>query len=138
MGCDGGTIPTRDELVRTKQNPERKDRDSVRIYQWQYCHLTQQKLTKPIVACQRGRLYNKEAIVKMLLKRRNIVGCVDSEKDEYIMDSAVVDHIRSLKDVRELKLESNPAYIPKIPKCPLATDLIMTRISLLLSALFLD
>ena len=22
MGCDGGTIPTRDELVRTKKKPE--------------------------------------------------------------------------------------------------------------------
>lgn len=23
MGCDGGTIPTRDELVRTKKKPEK-------------------------------------------------------------------------------------------------------------------
>ena len=116
MGCDGGTIPTRDELVRTKQNPERKDRNSVREYRWQYCHLTQQKLTQPIVSCQLGRLYNKEAIVKMLLKRKNVAG--DTDEDEPILDSAVVDHIRTLKDVRELKLENNPVFDPKKAKAP--------------------
>ena len=118
MGCDGGTIPTRDELVRTKKNPERKDKSSVREYQWQYCHLTQQKLTQPIVSCQLGHLYNKEAIVKMLLKRKNITGSNDTEEDEPILDTSVVDHIRSLKDIRELKLENNPVYDPKKAKAP--------------------
>ena len=28
MGCDGGTIPTRDELVRLKKKPEQKDKNS--------------------------------------------------------------------------------------------------------------
>jgi len=118
MGCDGGTIPTRDELVRTKQNPERKDKNSVREYRWQYYHLTQQKLTQPIVSCQLGRLYNKEAIVKMLLKRKNVSSSGDTDEDEHILDSAVVDHIRTLKDVRELKLENNPVFDPKKVKAP--------------------
>jgi len=44
MGCDGGTIPTTDELVKTMKKPERKDKVSGRSYGWQYCHLTQEKL----------------------------------------------------------------------------------------------
>merc|ERR1712110_1044137 len=67
MGCDGGTIPTRDEQVRLKKKPEQKDKDSVRLYKWQHCHLTQQKLTKPIVACELGFLYSKEVIIEKLL-----------------------------------------------------------------------
>lgn len=107
MGADGGTIPTRCELVPKKKNPEKKDNDSVRLYKWQCCHLTQEKLVQPIMACQLGQLYNKEAIIKMLLKRKNI-DC--DEEDEHVIDSVVVDHIRSLKDIRELKLTDNPAH----------------------------
>ena len=100
MGCDGGTIPTRDELVRTKKNPEKKDKDSVRIYQWHHCHLTQDKLIQPIVACELGRLYSKEAIIRKLLKRKK-VRC-DDEDGEYVADNDTIKHIRSIKDVKEL------------------------------------
>ena len=89
MGCDGGTIPTRDELVRTKQNPEKKDKDFVRIYKWQYCHLTQQKLTQPIVACQLGRLYNKEAIVVEPAGALT-VSALDFYKDDIPNDSFMI------------------------------------------------
>ena len=106
MGCDGGTIPTRDELVKTKKNPENKDRDSVRAYKWQYCHLTQEKLVRPIVACQLGRLYNKESMIKKLLKRKK----VDCDQDEYVVENSAVNHIRNLKDIRDLNLTNNPAF----------------------------
>jgi len=102
MGCDGGTIPTRDELVRTKKKPEQKDKDSVRLYKWQHCHLTQQKLTKPIVSCELGFLYNKEAVIEKLLDSK---GNKDSDSNKNDIGS----HIRSLKDVRELELTENPA-----------------------------
>lgn len=92
MGCDGGTIPTRDELVRTKKRPEQKDKDSERLFKWQHCHLTQEPLRKPIAACQLGRLYNKEAVIERLLDK--------STPD--------LGHIKSLKDIRQLELTPNP------------------------------
>jgi len=104
MGCDGGTIPTRDELVRTKKKPEQKDKDSVRLYKWQHCHLTQQKLTKPIVACELGFLYNKEVIIEKLLDSKA------GNKDSTSSKNDIGSHIRSLKDVRELLLTENPAF----------------------------
>lgn len=103
MGCDGGTIPTRDELVKTKKKPEQKDQDSVRLYKWQHCHLTQQKLTKPIVACELGFLYNKEAIIEKLLDSK-------ANKDSTQNKNDIGSHIRSLKDIRELQLTDNPAF----------------------------
>jgi len=100
MGCDGGTIPTRDELVKTKKKPEQKDADSVRLYKWQHCALTQEKLQKPVVSCELGRMYNKEAIIEMLL----------NTKSEGTARDPVVEHIRNMKDVKELQLELNPAF----------------------------
>lgn len=100
MGCDGGTIPTRDELVKTKKRPEQKDPDSVRSYKWQHCALTQEPLSKPVVACELGRLYNKEAIIEKLL----------SAKSEGKSEDRIASHIKSLKDIRELQLEPNPAF----------------------------
>jgi len=103
MGCDGGTIPTRDELVRTKKKPEQKDKDSARMFKWQHCHLTQQKLTKPIVACELGFLYSKEVIIEKLLDSKG-------NKDSSTSKNDIGSHIKSLKDVRELELTDNPAF----------------------------
>jgi hypothetical protein len=63
MGCDGGTIPTRDELVKLKKKPEQRDKDGHRIFRWQHCSISQQPLRKPVMACELGRLYNKESII---------------------------------------------------------------------------
>jgi len=106
MGADGGTIPTRCELVTTRKKPEQKDKESVRVYKWQYCNQTQQPLVKPIVACELGRLYNKEAIIEKLLENK----AGTKENGDKVMPDASTDHIKSLKDVKELQLTDNPAY----------------------------
>ena len=124
MGCDGGTIPTRDELVKTKKKPEQvrkfsiffcktsfenliyfsqKDKDSERLYRWRHCALTQEPLDKPVVACELGRLYNKEAIIEKLL----------NAKSEGTSQDNLAEHIKSLKDIKELQLEPNPAFKDK-------------------------
>ncbi|KAK8774149.1 hypothetical protein V5799_011319 [Amblyomma americanum] len=96
MGCDGGTIPRRDELVRTKQKPEQKDKDAEAVAKWKHCAITQEELRQPIVSCELGRLYNKEAVIECLLNK-------DSSCE-------AAKHIRSLKDIVELKPTENPGY----------------------------
>lgn len=91
MGCDGGTIPTRGELVKVKKKKEEIDRETQLAAKWQYCALSSTKLKEPIVSCELGRLYNKEAVIQYLLTRK------DSPNED-------VAHIRNLKDVTELKL----------------------------------
>lgn len=98
MGCDGGTIPTRDELVRLKKKPEQRDKDGHRLYKWQHCAITQEPLRKPVVACEMGRLYNKESIIELLLNKDRVNAPANTE------------HIEKLKDVVELQLTPNPAY----------------------------
>jgi len=102
MGCDGGTIPKRDELVRTKKKPEQKDRTSELAFRWAHCALTQQPLASPIVACEMGRLYNKESVIEGLLD-------TSTEAEENSLRE-VAPHVRSLRDVKELKLTENPDW----------------------------
>lgn len=96
MGCDGGTIPKRDELVRTKKKPEQKDKDSELSFRWRHCSITQQPLQAPVVACGLGRLYSKISVIEGLLDRSTL--------------PETAQHIKSLKDVKDLNLTPNPAY----------------------------
>ncbi|KAJ0182784.1 hypothetical protein K1T71_002153 [Dendrolimus kikuchii] len=98
MGCDGGTIPRRDELVRMKKKPEQKDKDAERSFKWRNCALSQEPLQEPIVACGLGRLYSKSSVLEALL-----------DKDT---KSESISHIKNLKDIKDLKLTKNPAYTP--------------------------
>uniref|UniRef100_A0A2K6UL45 Replication termination factor 2 n=1 Tax=Saimiri boliviensis boliviensis TaxID=39432 RepID=A0A2K6UL45_SAIBB len=129
MGCDGGTIPKRHELVKGPKKvekvwhfkngkewcslrSERKsrnwkewdmeydvDKDAELVAQWNYCTLSQEILRRPIVACELGRLYNKDAVIEFLL---------DKSAEKALGKAA--SHIKSIKNVTELKLSDNPAW----------------------------
>ena len=62
----------------------------MRLYKWQHCHLSQQKLAKPIVACELGFLYNKEAIIEKLLDSK-------ANKDNQQANNEVGSHIKNIK-----------------------------------------
>lgn len=96
MGCDGGTIPKRDELVKVKKRPEQKDKASELSFKWCHCAITQQKLEAPIVSCMLGRLYSKDSVIEVLLDRSKI--------PEHAA------HIKTLKDIKDLSLTVNPAF----------------------------
>ncbi|XP_056638151.1 replication termination factor 2 [Diorhabda sublineata] len=102
MGCDGGTIPRRDELVRVKKKPETKDKDAELAFKWKCCAITQESLQEPIVVCHLGKLYNKTSLIEALLDRRTI--------------SESIKHIKNLKDVKDLKLTPNPEFLKQESK----------------------
>ncbi|XP_007464335.1 PREDICTED: protein RTF2 homolog isoform X4 [Lipotes vexillifer] len=99
MGCDGGTIPKRHELVKGPKKVEKVDKDAELVAQWNYCTLSQEILRRPIVACELGRLYNKDAIIEFLL---------DKSSEKALGKAA--SHIKSIKNVTELRLSDNPAW----------------------------
>ncbi|KAF7248816.1 Replication termination factor 2, partial [Varanus komodoensis] len=99
MGCDGGTIPKRHELVKGPRKIEKVDKNAELVAQWYYCTLSQEKLSRPIVACELGRLYNKDAVIEFLL---------DKSSDKVLVEAA--SHIKSIKNVIELNLTDNPAW----------------------------
>lgn len=103
MGCDGGTIPKRKEIVKNKQNDQQRDKNADLSAKWQFCSLSGLRLKKPIVACQLGRLYNKDSIIEYLLESKASSSTSSST-------SSTVSHIKSLKDVKELKLKEKANF----------------------------
>ncbi|XP_017753675.1 PREDICTED: protein RTF2 homolog [Eufriesea mexicana] len=96
MGCDGGTIPRRDELVRVKKKPEQKDKEAELAFKWRHCTIKQLPLQPPVVGCGLGHLYSKESVLEGLLDRSTLP------------ESA--QHIKTLKDLKNLNLTPNPAF----------------------------
>ncbi|KAF6027836.1 RTFDC1 [Bugula neritina] len=95
MGLDGGTIPTRGELVQVKKKPEQKDKHSDTHHKWNNCTITQLPLELPVVLCHLGMLFNKSSILEFLLGKLKLEKCLNFQ------------HIESLKDVCELNLTLN-------------------------------
>lgn len=99
MGCDGGTIPKRHELVKGPKKVEKVDKNAELAAKWKYCALSQEKLRRPIVACELGKLYNKDAIIEYLL-----------DKSAERPNVEAVLHIRGTRDIKELNLTDNPEW----------------------------
>ncbi|XP_021559039.1 LOW QUALITY PROTEIN: replication termination factor 2-like [Neomonachus schauinslandi] len=99
MGCDGGRIPKRHELVKGLKKMEKVDQDAELVAQWNYCTLSQEILRRPIVACELGGLYNKDAVIEFLW---------DKSSEKALGKAA--SHIKSIKNVTELRLSDNPAW----------------------------
>ncbi|KAK6588198.1 hypothetical protein RS030_6828 [Cryptosporidium xiaoi] len=109
MGGDGGSIPKRADLVKTKgfefkrnlggmgylPNTQIKKSDINGSKQdkhhnkWTTCFLTNEPLNPPIVICNKGHLYNKESIINYLLEKR---------RNKNLL------HIKKLSDVHNVKV----------------------------------
>ncbi|XP_054473194.1 replication termination factor 2 [Anoplopoma fimbria] len=99
MGCDGGTIPKRHELVKGPKKVEKVDKSAELAAKWKYCALSQEKLRRPIVSCDLGKLYNKDSVIEYLL-----------DKTAERPNAEAVAHIRGIKDIKELNLTDNPEW----------------------------
>uniref|UniRef100_A0A8B9TLN6 Replication termination factor 2 n=1 Tax=Anas platyrhynchos TaxID=8839 RepID=A0A8B9TLN6_ANAPL len=105
MGCDGGTIPKRHELVKGPPKAQKVDKTAELVARWYYCTLSQEKLCRPIVACELGRLYNKDAVIEFLLDKS-----ADKTPVEAASHIKIVKSLRLMFNVTELNLADNPAW----------------------------
>ena len=96
MGCDGGTIPKRSEMIKTKKKAKREKKQEKLVARWFYCALSNHELRRPVMGCELGRIYNKEELITALLDKPN-------KPDS-------IEHIRGLRDIRELKLTPNKSF----------------------------
>ncbi|KXN82161.1 hypothetical protein AN958_02970 [Leucoagaricus sp. SymC.cos] len=96
MGNDGGSIPDRRDLVKTKQKAEQADKANQTRARWFFCALSKRKLQEPVVSCALGKLYNKDSIIEFLL-----------DETAYGDGKTICGHIRSLKDIKQLTLSPN-------------------------------
>ncbi|KAF2687015.1 DUF602-domain-containing protein [Lentithecium fluviatile CBS 122367] len=100
MGNDGGSIPTRRELVKeaakaltTTQIKEVQQESQE--HAWNHDPLSSKPLSSPVVSDSAGVLYNKDSIIEFLLAEEK-----DAEQEK-VLDGRV----KGLKDVVEVKFE---------------------------------
>lgn len=103
MGNDGGSIPTRRELVKeaakaltTTQVKEVQNEQQE--YAWSHDPLTRKPLARPVVSDSAGILYNKDSIIEFLLADEG-----DAEKVE--KDKVMEGRVKGMKDVVEVQFE---------------------------------
>lgn len=89
MGNDGGSIPGRQDLVKEMARIKREETEElVKLSKSQYCSMTKEHFNPPLAGDKLGQIYNKKAVILTLLQKTTPKG---------------FNHIRSLKDIKELK-----------------------------------
>lgn len=125
MGNDGGSIPTRRELVKeaakTKTATEVKEsQHEQQEYYWTTDPISQKPLAQPVVSDCNGKLYNKVTILEYLVE--------GSHKED--AERATLGAVKSLKDVVEVKFDvdaessttANESAARETWKCPITGD----------------
>lgn len=104
MGGDGGVIASQRKFIRgTKtgdgEGNSHDERNSARrqnqITRTRICTQSGEKLEEPIVCCEMGNLYKKEAMLQALLSKTVVPACL---------------HVRGLKDLKTLIFTPSPEY----------------------------
>ncbi|GAM18169.1 hypothetical protein SAMD00019534_013440 [Acytostelium subglobosum LB1] len=98
MGCDGGSIARRDDLVKQPKKKEILNQSDLDESRWFCCTLLQDPLSDPIVMDDYGNLFNKTNILQALL-------------DGLLSQHDALSHIRSTKSVYAVHFIDNPAFI---------------------------
>ncbi|KAK6615987.1 Replication termination factor 2 [Botrytis cinerea] len=122
MGNDGGSIPTRRELVKeAARNPNTSELKATlhesQTHAWTYCPLSNKPLTAPIVSDCAGTLYNKDAILEQLLpKDDDVPASVIKEKEEVLQG-----RVKGLRDIVEVKFSTVKEDKQEKKICPITT-----------------
>ncbi len=113
MGNDGGSIPTRRELVKSSAaalstTQVKEIQTEQQEHYWSTCALSHRPLRSPVVSDALGTLYNKDDVLDYLLnvaKEGGEVGKAELEK----RGEAFKDRLRSLRDVVEVRFNTEGA-----------------------------
>lgn len=116
MGNDGGSIPTRRELVKeAARNPTTAQVKEARAeqagYGWSTDPISREPLVAPVVSDSAGKLYNKATIIEYLVE--------GARKDD--AETQLRGSVKSLKDVVEVRFESDSENSGKW-KCPITGE----------------
>ena len=106
MGNDGGSIPTRRELVKEaardlSTTQVKEIQTEQQEHYWSTCALSHQPLSLPVISDALGTLYNKDAVLDHLLS----AGQEDKQGLE-ARGEAFKDRLRSIRDVVEVKFQA--------------------------------
>lgn len=105
-GNDGGVVATKRYLIKTKDAEYKNKRgqdDSTLVARMSTCAVSGEPLKEPVVCDELGSLFNKEAVLALLLER--------ASASRSAAVSPAFAHIKSIKkDVISVTATPNPAY----------------------------
>ena len=109
MGNDGGSIPTRRELVKSSAaalstTQVKEIQTEQQEHYWSTCALSHERLRYPVVSDALGTLYNKDAVLDYLLDVGKEGGEVEKAELER-RGEAFKDRLRGLRDVVEVHFQ---------------------------------
>ena len=93
MGGDGGSLPTRGDLVKEKEKEEKANPQEQERSRWTTCRLSAKPLGDDVVTCKFGMLYNRSEAVQYMADVR-------SGKRAHV---AAFAHLNTLKDLVPLR-----------------------------------
>ncbi|KAI9669380.1 MAG: hypothetical protein M1831_000416 [Alyxoria varia] len=113
MGNDGGSIPSRRELVKeAARNPTatqlKETRQEQQDHLWRTDSLTNRPLAQPVVSDALGRLFNKDSIIEFLLPSESpedAGGAAEAEAKKTEQEHILKGIVKGLKDVVEVKFQ---------------------------------
>lgn len=122
MGNDGGSIPTRRELVKSSAaalstTQVKEIQTEQQEHYWSTCALSHQPLRSPVVSDALGTLYNKDAVLDHLLDVGKEGGEVEKGELEK-RGEAFKDRLRGLRDVVEVQFQTEGAAGSQRWVCP--------------------
>lgn len=122
MGNDGGSIPTRRELVKSSAaalstTQVKEIQTEQQEHYWSTCALSHQPLRRPVVSDALGTLYNKDAVLDYLLDVGKEGGEVEKAELER-RGEAFKDRLRGLRDVVEVRFQTEGAGGSQRWVCP--------------------
>lgn len=122
MGNDGGSIPTRRELVKNAARSLNTSEVKASLlesqtHHWTWCPLSNRPLIPPIVSDSRGTLYNKDAIIESLLPSDTAAAAAATST------TAAACPVTSLRDVVEIRFATVTEGKEKTEKkiCPVTS-----------------
>lgn len=123
MGNDGGSIPTRRELVKSSAaalstTQVKEIQTEQQEHYWSTCALSHQRLCLPVVSDALGTLYNKDAVLDYLLDVSKEGGEVEKGELEK-RGEAFKDRLRGLRDVVEVCFQTEGEGSSQRWVCPI-------------------
>jgi hypothetical protein len=122
MGNDGGSIPTRRELVKNAaRNPNTTElkatQHEAQTHAWTHCPLSNRPLVEPIVSDSAGTLYNKDAILEFLLPQDESAPATLAKEKEAVLDGRV----KGLRDVVDVRFTISREAKDEKKVCPITS-----------------
>ena len=122
MGNDGGSIPTRRELVKSSAaalstTQVKEIQSEHQEHYWSTCALSHQPLSLPVISDALGTLYNKDDVLSYLLDVGTAGAEVVKEELEW-RGEAFKDRLRGFRDVVEVRFQTEGAGKSQRWVCP--------------------